>query len=115
MAADPFTISTGLCGIISLAEVVYKQGRQFLRDCKDCPGELKALVLEINGLKGALEALELLVDDAVDALPSPADRNCYTMEPLDNVKMAAEDRGATGSFSEGRMSQEYHKLGGDGR
>jgi len=65
--ADPFSVSTGLCSIISLAEGVYKQGCQFLRACKDCPGELKALVLEINSLKGAFETLETLVDDAVDS------------------------------------------------
>jgi len=65
--ADPFSIATGVCGMISLAEVVYKQGRQFLRECKDCPNELKQLVLEINSLKGVLDALELLVDDAAEA------------------------------------------------
>jgi hypothetical protein len=65
--ADPFSVSTGLCSIISLAEGVYKQGCRFLRACKDCPGELKALVLEINSLKGALETFETLVDDAVDS------------------------------------------------
>jgi len=64
---DPFSVSTGLCSIISLAEGVYKQGCQFLRACKDCPCELKALVLEINSLKGALETFETLVDDAVDS------------------------------------------------
>jgi len=65
--ADPFSIATGLCRIISLAEVVYKQGRQFLRDCKNCPGELEALILEINSLKGVLEALKPLVEDSDDA------------------------------------------------
>lgn len=35
------------------------------------------------------------------------------MEPLDGVKMACEDGGATGSFTEDRKTQEYHKLVGD--
>jgi hypothetical protein len=63
---EPSSIAAGVCEIISLAGEVYKQGRQFLRECKDCPGELKQLVLEINSLKGVLEALELLVDDAAE-------------------------------------------------
>jgi len=62
--SDPFSIAAGVVGILSLAEVVYKQGREFWRDCKDCPEELKALVLEINSLKGALEALQQLIEDA---------------------------------------------------
>jgi hypothetical protein len=65
--SDPFSIAAGVCGIISLASEVYKQGRQFLQECKDCPGVLKQLVVEINSLKGVLEALELLVDGTADA------------------------------------------------
>jgi hypothetical protein len=65
--ADPFSVTTGLCSIISLAEGVFKQGCQFLRASKHCPRELKALVLEVNSLKGTLEALETLVHDAVDS------------------------------------------------
>jgi hypothetical protein len=61
---DPFSIAAGVVGILSLAEVVYKQGREFWRECKDCPEELKALVLEINSLKGAIEALQPLIEDA---------------------------------------------------
>jgi hypothetical protein len=61
---DPFSIGTGVVGILSLAEVVYKQGREFWHECRDCPEELKRLVLEINSLKGALEALQLLIEDA---------------------------------------------------
>jgi hypothetical protein len=62
--ADPFSIAAGVVGILSLAEVVYQLGREFWRECKDCPKELKALVLEINSLKAVLEALELLIEDA---------------------------------------------------
>jgi hypothetical protein len=61
--ADPFSLAAGVVGILSLAEVVYKQGREFWRECKDCPGELKALILEINSLKGVLEGLQLLIED----------------------------------------------------
>jgi len=60
--ADPFSIA--VLEILSLAEVVYKQSREFWRECKDCPEELKALVMEINSLKGALEGLQLLIEDA---------------------------------------------------
>jgi hypothetical protein len=62
--ADPFSIAAGVAGILTLAEVVYKQGREFWRECKDCPKELKALILEIHSLKGVLEALQLLIEDA---------------------------------------------------
>jgi len=62
--ADPFSIAAGVVGILSLAEVVYKHGREFWRECKDCPKEVKALVLEINSLKGVLEVLQLLVEEA---------------------------------------------------
>jgi len=60
--ADSFSIS--VLEILSLAEVVYKQSREFWRECKHCPEEIKALVMVINSLKGALEGLQLLIEDA---------------------------------------------------
>jgi len=62
--ADPFSIACGVVGIVSLADVVYTLGSRFLHDCKDSPAELKALVSEIYSLKGVLEALHLLIEDA---------------------------------------------------
>jgi len=62
--ADPFSIASGLVGILSLAEVVCRHGLEFWRECRDFPKELKALVLEIHSLKGVLEALQLLIEDA---------------------------------------------------
>jgi len=62
--ADPFSIAAEVVAILSLAEMVYKQGREFWRECRDCPKELKALVLELHSLKGVFEALQLLIDDA---------------------------------------------------
>lgn len=63
--ADPFSIAAGVVGIISLAEVVYTLGTRFLHDCKDAPEELRALVSGIYSLKGVLEALELVLEDAI--------------------------------------------------
>jgi hypothetical protein len=75
MATDLVSVAIGLCGVINLADAVHKQGRQFLHDCSDCPGELNALVLEVNSLKEALEALGPLVDavDTHNRRTAPAD------------------------------------------
>jgi hypothetical protein len=64
---DPLSLTTSIAGIISLAEVVCKQGYKFWRECKDCPEELKKLVLEFNAFKGVLEGFGLMIEDAVDA------------------------------------------------
>jgi len=64
---DPLSISAAISGIITFADVVYGHGSRFRRGCKDCPREIKQLVLEIYNLKGVFEALEPLTDDAANA------------------------------------------------
>ena len=65
--SDPLSVIASITGIVAFAGAVYEQGKIFCREWKDCPKELRALVLEVYNLKGVLEALEPLVEDAADA------------------------------------------------
>ena len=68
---DPFTLATGIAGILGLAGTVLASCYQYGCAVVDAPRELKQLANEITALTGVLNALKASIDPQpdIDGLP----------------------------------------------
>jgi hypothetical protein len=60
--ADPFSLATGIAGLISLAEMAIRLGYGFYADIKGFPTEYQSLLTEISSLFGVLGTLKVVLD-----------------------------------------------------
>ncbi|KAJ4032240.1 hypothetical protein NW761_012799 [Fusarium oxysporum] len=77
--ADPLSLAASIAGLISLADLVFKNTYKFVRAAKDAKDEIQCLVDEINNLASVLRRLEALTSDLEDEGQSfdPTLRNHY--------------------------------------
>jgi hypothetical protein len=60
---DPFSLATGVAGLISLADVVATKGYRYVKAVKDCDEEVKQLMVELDLFGGVLRRLEKIVKE----------------------------------------------------
>jgi hypothetical protein len=56
--ADPLSTAASIAGLVSLAQVIVKEGYGYLRTAKGCPDELSELVREVTSITGLLSIIE---------------------------------------------------------
>ena len=61
--AEPLSFVASVVAVASLAGTVATEGYQYLRAVKDCPNEVRSLMVEINILCGILGRLVVLLQD----------------------------------------------------
>jgi len=55
---DPFSLATGLAGLVALADALATKGYQYPRAVKDCEENVKQLLAELDQLGGVLRRLQ---------------------------------------------------------
>jgi hypothetical protein len=66
MMLDPFSLATGIAGLISLADLVATKGYRYVKAVKDCDEEVKQLMVELDLFGGVLRRLEKIVKEEED-------------------------------------------------
>ncbi len=61
--AEPLSFLASVVAVASLAGTVATKGYQYLKAVKDCPNEVRSLIVEINILCGILGRLVVLLQD----------------------------------------------------
>ena len=74
--ADPLSFVASITAVASLAGTVATKGHQYLKAVKNCSGEVRSLMVEVNVLCGVLERLVVLLrsNGSSRAPPTPDDR-----------------------------------------
>ncbi|KAF8535579.1 ankyrin repeat-containing domain protein [Trichophaea hybrida] len=56
--ADPLSTAASIAGLVSLAQLIVKDGYGYIRTAKGCPDELSQLVREVTSITGLLSIIE---------------------------------------------------------
>lgn len=57
---DPLSVAASVAGLITIAEVVIRNGYQYVKDAKDAGSQVAALISEVTNLFGVLHSLHLV-------------------------------------------------------
>lgn len=100
--AQPLSFVASVVGVASLAGTVATKGYQYLKAVKDCPNEVRGLIVEINILCGILGRLVVLLKGQGAIANS---QNCQG----ENIEAECEhDEQDTGSLDIGEESEAVH-------
>lgn len=100
--AEPLSFIASVVGVATLAGTVVTKGYQYLKAVKDCPNEVRSLMVEVNVLCGILGRLVVLLQD------QGVVANSETRE-VDNPEAECEhDEQAIGSLHISEESEAVH-------
>jgi len=77
---DPFSLATGLAGLVALADTLATKGYQYLQAVKTCEEDIKQLLAELDLLGGVLRRLQKWAEDEENMDDHDPDRMCLFMQ-----------------------------------
>ena len=102
--ADPLSVSASVAGLITIADIVIRNGYKYIRALRNADKAVAALVNEINLLSGTLHSLQNVVESLeTESVPfAPATNiehfnNCH--ETLQRINILFDKVGGSGSDS----------------
>lgn len=109
---DPLSVSASISGLITLADIVFRQIYKYIKAVKKAPKEISALSTEIGSLYGILNSLQLVSRQLEDETFDTSTRihhvqSCF--ETLEHVRSIL-DKDDTSSLHDQRLETLRRKL-----